>query len=58
MNVGFMVTYTIHIIGGYRPSGKRESAHFLKILSPPPPKKNHSKFNKSRSGGHPLILFI
>lgn len=39
MNVGFMVTYTIHIIGGYRPSGKRESAHFLKILSPPPQKK-------------------
>ena len=35
MNVGFMVTYTVHIIGGYRSSGKRESAPFLKILSPP-----------------------
>lgn len=35
MNVGFMVTYIVHIIGRYRPSGKRESAPFLKIVSPP-----------------------
>jgi hypothetical protein len=38
MNVGFMVTYIVHIIGRYRPSGKRESAPFLKIVSPPPKK--------------------
>lgn len=46
--------YIVHIIGVYRPAGKRESAPFLKILPP----QNHSKLNKSRLGGHSLILFI
>lgn len=40
MNVGFMVTYIVQIIGVYRPAGKRESAPFLKILPPLPPKKS------------------